>query len=142
MLARRLGAQIGRSFSEVVHQLYLLNDDVEAVRRHFAALDVEPVQKRAAGAPEPEPEPPEPEPEPEPEPIVAPAPIWICKSEGELIVVDPPMNGAAALVSRGVLAPATIVTARGVRTVYASPGFARYLSAVCGEEQERDDFRC
>jgi hypothetical protein len=68
-------------------------------------------------------------------------PIVICQSEGGLIIVSPSNGLIDEMVARGALAPAAIRTARGVRTIYASPSFARYLSADCGEEQERDDFR-
>jgi hypothetical protein len=117
--ARLLAAQLGRNFSETISALIRFADDVEAVARHFSGQDVDP-------------EPPKFEPN------------VICKSESEPITVDLPSNATVIddMVSRGVLAPAVIETARGVRLVYASPGFARYLSAVCGEEQERDDFRC
>jgi hypothetical protein len=124
VLARRLAAQIGRSFSEVIHELYRFGDDVEAVVRHF---DAEEGCHRRDETAQPEP--------PKFEPIV------ICKSEGELIIVDPPSNAAVIdeMVSRGVLAPATIRTVRGVRTIYASPGFASYLNAtIGGEEREHD----
>jgi hypothetical protein len=114
VLARRLAAQIGRSFSEVIHELYRFDDNVEAVVRHFNDQDLDEARVTAAPTPEP----------PKFEPIV------ICKSEGELIIVDLPSNVAAVIdeMVRGALAPVAIRTARGVRTVYASRGFARYLS--------------
>jgi hypothetical protein len=129
--ARLLAVQLGRSFSEVISALYRLGDDVEAVVRHFNAQDVEEVRRRRRRD-----ETVEPESEP-------PAPILTCKSESESIIVDTPPNNGAVIdeaVARGVLAPAVVGTARGVRTVYASPGFAKFLSAACGEEWERDDF--
>jgi hypothetical protein len=146
VLARRLAARIGRSFSEVIALLCRLGDDADAVVRHFHDEDAEEERKaarcrrRQGEAPALEP--------------FAAEPIVICKSEGgfdgvarwpdvdaiawtPVIAYTPclaPDNAAVIdeMVSRGVLARATIVTARGGRAVYASPSFASYLRA--GEE--------
>ena len=134
VLARRLAAQIGRSFSEVITVLGQLGGDADAVVRHFHDGRAEEAKKAARRRAEP----------PAPETPKSEL-IFICKSESEPIVADtlyPPIAGGALypptpnnaamideMVLRGVLARAVLVTGR---TVYASPSFARYLSA--GEE--------
>ena len=70
-----------------------------------------------------------------------PEPIFICKSESTvadpfcssaLVATSypPPDNAAfiAEAVACGRLSHVIVETARGARAVYASPGFAKYLS--------------
>jgi hypothetical protein len=134
VLARRLAAQIGRSFSEVIVVLGRLGGDADAAVRHFH--DEEAAAERRTARCRRRDDPPAPEPPPSSH---KPELIFICKSESEPTVARPPCppppDNAVVIdemMSRGVLARAVLVTGR---TVYASPGFARYLSA--GEEYER-----
>jgi hypothetical protein len=147
VLARRLAVQLGKSFSETISALIKHGGDVDATLAYFRAEDDEEARK-AARCRWRRDEAPSPLPTPE-------LPIFVTKSEAwptidprpmprmRGIGLPPPDNSVviAELVSRCVLARAVIGTARGPRTVYASPGFARYLSAACGGEQECDDFR-
>lgn len=157
VLARHLAAQIGRSFSETISALIKHGGDVDATLAYFRTEDDEEARKAARcrrrrdEAPAPLPEP----------PALEFEPVFVTKSESwptapvrcserfgpigpERFFLPPPPDNSVVIdemMSRGVLARAAIGTPRGPRTVYASPGFARYLSAACGGEQECDDFR-
>jgi hypothetical protein len=120
VLARRLAAQIGRSFSEVIGLVYRLDSDADAVLRHFHNQDVAArCRRRRDEAP-------------------APEPIFIMKSESvaacapiaaPISYPPAPDNSAllAELISRGVLSPAALATGR---MVYVSPGLAERLGGA------------
>jgi hypothetical protein len=146
VLARRLAAQIGRNFSETISALIKHGGDADAVVRHFLERD-EKEEKSAVAARRrrrrdetvaPAPEPPAPEFEPlaitksEAWPTVDPHPMPRMRG----ICLPPPDNGGyiAEAVAWGRLSRVMVVTARGARTVYASPGFAKYLSGTVGDK--------